>query len=453
MRVLLINPHYPMPPESLLLHPPLAYAYMASELKRRGHEVTCLDLPMRTNNVRAEANFIQSFAPGLVGVTCVTQSYCQALEILRFVKQLLPTVPTVIGGPHVTFTAEETLARHADIDYVMRFDADTAFADLVDALAEGGRSELGNVAGLVYRDANGGGRAIANAPPSVEMDLDVYPGPDRSIFDLNAYLEHDYETVLMTSRGCPSKCSFCSTTVMGRRYRHHGVVRVVDEFQQLREFGFTSFFIGDDTFPADARRTIELCDEIERRKLDVRWTCNMRILDAQTEVLDAMVRAGAYRVFTGIETVKKQSLRAIRKGTTLERIHQGVQRVKAAGLEIHTAYIVGVPGDTDDDLRATLDFIKEIQPTVATFNTIEVRPGTDMFIHPEKYGLIVPDRYWYETTDWMERPMCETADLSQDEIKQWVYRCYFEFCSGRFGQNDDLTLRKPTVDGLSELIQ
>lgn len=432
MHILLINPHYPMPIASVLLHPPLGFAYMATELKRRGHGVTVLDLPMRDNCIESEASFLLDCAPDLIGVTCVTQSYAQALEVVAFCKQVLPDVPTAVGGPHVTFTPQETLDRHPAVDFVLLHDCEYSLADMIDCLRGGRPEELVRVPGIAFR-SHETGRPIVTAVAAPVIDLDELPRPDRSIFDMRAYLEHDYETVVMASRGCPSRCAFCSTTRMGRRYRHHGIDAVLDEIETLVDFGFNSVFFGDDTFSGNPSYAIAFCDAVKRRGIEFEWTSNMRVADARVEVLDAMASAGAYRVFTGIETVKKEGLKLIQKGTTPKTIQKAVERVDAAGIELHAAFIIGVPGDTGGDIAETLNFIKAIEPTVATFNTMEVRPGTAMFNDPQRFGLTIPDPYWYEATRWMEMPTCHTNELGLAEIKTWVERCYHTFCSGHGG--------------------
>src|SRR5262249_41381635 len=154
------------------------------------------------------------------------------------------------------------------------------------------------------------------------------------------------------------------------------------------------------------------CSEVRRRGLQFDWTSNMRVADARPQVLDAIREAGGYRVFVGIETVKREALKLIQKGTTPDTIHRSVERIRAAGLELHSAYIVGVPGDTADDIENTLDFMRAVQPTVATFNTMEVRPGTGLHANPARYGVHLPDPYWYETTKWMDGPTCYTDQLS-----------------------------------------
>ncbi len=430
MKILFVNPHYPYDPYTLLLHPPLGYGYMASVLKPAGHAVYHADLPFHGNCVEALLPFLDSFQPDLVGITCVAQSYCQALEIARFVKAWCPTVPVVMGGPHVTFIPQEALERHAAIDYIVLFDGEEAMLALANALeAKATPAQLSKIPGLAFRDQ---GAIIMTPPRPAVMDLDVYPRPDRSLFEMDRYLAYDYETVVMTARGCPSRCTFCSTTQIGRRFRWHNVPHICDEVEEVLGMGFTSIFFGDDTFSGYSQRTIEFCEEVQRRGLSFHWTSNMRALDAKPQVLEAIPKAGGYRVFMGFESIQRQTLKMIKKGATPERLYHTAKLVKSFGIELHASFIIGAPGDTHESLTETLDFIRLVNPTVATFNVMEPRPGTDIYDHPEKYGLHIPDPYWYETNVWVDSPVCYTDTLSQEEIRSWVSRCYDEFCSPDF---------------------
>jgi len=431
MKVLFVNPHYPHDPYTLLLHPPLCYAYMAQHLKAAGHEVLHVDLPFLGNDPNTLAAFIDDFRPDLVGVTSVAQSYCQALELARLVKQTQHAPPVVFGGPHVTFIAGECLDRHPSVDYVLLFDAERSIVDLVEALASGGGAEhLRRVPGLCFRDIDGNRQTTAPTAPA--MDLDQLGRPDRSIFDLQPYLAYDYETVVMTARGCPSHCTFCSTTVAGRKARWNTPAHVCGELEEVTGYGFRSVFFGDDTFSGDPKRAIAICDEITARGIKLPWTSNMRAQDARPSVLDAMREAGAYRVFMGFESIQKTTLRLVKKGATPERMIEKAQLVKAAGLELHASFIVGAPGDTDETLAATLDYITLLNPTVATFNVMEPRPGTDVYHNPQRYGITIPDPYWYESSSWLDLPVCHNEDLNQEQIRDWVDRCYLEFCSPDF---------------------
>lgn len=431
MKVMFVNPHYPHDPYTLLLHPPLAYAYLARQLKAAGHDVIHVDLPFLGNDPNRLAAALDEHRPDLVGITSVAQSYCQALELARLVKQSRWAPPVVFGGPHVTFIAAECLRRHPAVDYVLLYDAEYSLVDLCTALATGADNDvLRRVPGLCFRDGDGTIGTTAPAPPL--MGLDDLGRPDRSIFDLAPYLEYDYETVVMTARGCPSRCTFCSTTVAGRKARWNGPSHVCDELEEVVEYGFRSVFFGDDTFSGDPQRTIAICDEIQARGLTIPWTSNMRAQDARPPVLQAMRAAGAYRVFMGFESIQKATLRLVKKGATPERMVEKAQLVRDAGLELHASFIVGAPGDTDETLAATMDYIRLLNPTVATFNVMEPRPGTDVYRNPERYGITIPDPYWYETDSWLGLPVCANEALDQHQIRDWVDRCYLEFCSGDF---------------------
>jgi radical SAM superfamily enzyme YgiQ (UPF0313 family) len=432
MKVLFVNPHYPHDPYTLLLHPPLCYGYMSRHLKAAGHDVLHVDLPFLGNDPFALATHIDEWRPDLVGITSVAQSYCQALELARITKQTTLAPPVVFGGPHVTFIPTECLRRHADVDYVLLYDAEESIVELCAAVSGGRVSSdvLRKVSGLCFRDPDGQITLTPPRPPL--MDLDILGQPDRSIFDLKRYLDHDYETVVMTARGCPSRCTFCSTTVSGRRARWNGPSHVCDELEEVIGYGFQSAFFGDDTFSGDPKRAIAICDEIRKRGIDIPWTSNMRAQDARPPVLEAMRAAGAYRVFMGFESIQKATLRLVKKGATPERMLEKAQLVKTAGLELHASFIVGAPGDTPETLAATLDYIRLLNPTVATFNVMEPRPGTDVFHRPERYGITMPDPYWYETSSWLDMPACHNESLTREEIRDWVDRCYLEFCSEGF---------------------
>jgi anaerobic magnesium-protoporphyrin IX monomethyl ester cyclase len=437
MRILFINPHYTHDPRTLLLHPPLAYGYMATALKAAGHEVLHADLPFEGNSPASLGKRLDDLHPDLVGVTSVAQSYFHALELARTVREWNPTVPVVFGGPHVSFIAKECLQRHKEVDYVLLYDSEESLVELCAALSAGGeRQQLSKVPGVAFRN----GEAIRMTPPSPPaMDLDRYGLPDRSIFDMGEYLAYDYETVVMTARGCPSRCTFCSTTIAGRTARWNSPEHVVDEMEFVNDLGFSSIFFGDDTFSGNPRRAIAICDEIRRRRLQIPWTSNMRAQDARPQVMEAMVAAGAYRVFVGFESIQEQVLRLVKKGTSPTRLYKTARRIMAAGLDLHASFIIGAPGDTPETLAATLDFIRLINPTVATFNVMEPRPGTDVFANPGRYGITIPDRYWYETTSWLTLPVSHNEAMSQEEIRDWVSRCYDEFCGADFRSPEELT--------------
>jgi len=446
MKVLFVNPHYPIDPKTLLLHPPLCYGYLSNCLKKRGHEVVHVDLPFIGNKAESVLEVLSAFKPDMLGITCVAQSYCQALEIAKLTKERSPQTAICLGGPHVSFIPEECLKRHPYIDYIILFDGELSFCELLDALnSKKPKLGLNTVAGLAWRS---NGSIIINTPSLPSGSLDNFT-PDRSIFDMKAYHKHDYETVIMTARGCPGHCAFCSTSKAGRRYRPHGIDYVMQQIHEVLDLGFSSVFFGDDTFVANKIRVLKICEEITKQGLDFKWTCNMRAVDATPDVLDGMRRAGAYRVFVGFETIQPNALEIVGKGVNANVLYNSARMIKASGLELHTSFIIGAPGDTNESLEATMDFIRLINPTLATFNVIEPRPGTDLYHNPSKYGVHLINPYWYESNEWIQSPVCYTDNLTTEQIRLWVDRAYREFCSLDFRSQENLQGMNETIKHLS----
>ncbi|MDQ1295239.1 MAG: anaerobic magnesium-protoporphyrin monomethyl ester cyclase [Actinomycetota bacterium] len=427
MKILLVNPHLPADPSTFLLHPPLGHGYLASRLRRAGHDVAHVDLPLTGNDPSVLVGVLDGFAADVVGVTSVAQSYAAALQVAAVAKQVRPDCWVVLGGPHVSFLPRECLRRHGCVDFVVTFDAETSFVDLCTALAAHvPTGHLTEVDGLAFRADDT--TIVVTPAASPTRNLDALGHPDRTIFDMGAYLRRDYETVVMGARGCPGRCAFCSSNLAGRTYRWHSARHIADEVAQVLDLGFTSVFFGDDTFAGNSRRLDDFCNEIARRGIDVPWTCNIRAQDARPQLLDRMRAAGAYRVFVGFESIQADTLRLMRKGSSPGQMAEQASLIRRAGLELHASFIVGAPGDTHESLRETLDFVRVLDPTIATFNTMEPRPGTDVHANPGRYGICVPDPFWYETTAWLDGPVCSTQHLTAHEIKDWVARCYTAFC-------------------------
>jgi radical SAM superfamily enzyme YgiQ (UPF0313 family) len=429
MKVLFVNPFYPFDPFTVLLHPPLAYGYLANQLKFN-HDVIFADIPFEGNSVESLKPYL-IYRPDVIGITCVAKSYKPALECAEYIKKNLPESKVVLGGPHVSFIPQEVLARHAQVDFVILFDGEFSFIELLEAIENGNQlNSLRKISGLAFKND----KKIFVIPPShPERNPDIFGIPDRTIFNMKRYLAHDYETVILGARGCPSKCTFCSSTQAGRKFRTHSVKHLCDEIEQVLTLGFKSIFFGDDTFSGNKQRTFEFCAEIKRRNLIFPWTSNMRQIDAcDTKLIEAMKEAGAYRVFMGFESINKTTLRDFKKGTNALKLYETAKLLKSIGIEIHSSFIIGAPGDNPYSIEATIDYIRLVNPTIATFNTMEARPGTDVYNNPGKYGIIIPDKYWYETLDWLYTGTCYTKDLSQDEIRYYVNKCYSEFCSYNF---------------------
>ena len=403
-RVLLINPFYPIDETP---SPPLGLAFLAGALEAAGCEVQILDLVVEAYHPERMQQILDTFQPDLVGATAVTMTFDHAVGVLTGIKALAPDRVTVMGGPHVTFWAEETLKRYPAVDIVVRGEGEGTLVALARALAAG--SDWSHLPGIVFRR---GARIIDNGWPALETDLDRLAPPARHRLPLGRYRALHMPISMTTSRGCPHGCIFCvGRKMVGARVRYRDPVKVVDELTDLAAYGFHQINLADDLFTASAGHCLAVCDEILKRGLDVRWTSFARVDTVSTEVLKRMRQAGCQAVSFGIETGDPQIMKTIRKGITLEQVVAAVQMCHEAGLMPHGSFILGLPGETPETIERTLAFGRRLEAMGVSygFHLLAPFPGTRVRDRAGEYGIRIL------TDDWREyhanRAIVETATV------------------------------------------
>jgi radical SAM superfamily enzyme YgiQ (UPF0313 family) len=419
MRVLLINPFYPI---SETPSPPLGLAYLAAALQAAGAEVRVLDLVVYPYSEALLAHVLEEFQPGLVGLTAVTMNVDRALALAGDVKRLAPEITTVMGGPHVTFSARETLETCSALDAVVLGEGEQTLVELCQTL-ESGKS-LDAVKGIAFRSEQG----VRFAPRrSLIRDLDGLPMPARHLLPLGRYRALGMPISMTTSRGCPHACIFCvGRRMVGARVRFHSPARVVDEMEQLARLRFHQINLADDLFTADHRRCAAVCDEILRRGLQTPWTSFARVDTVSEDLLRRMKAAGCTAVSFGIESANTGILKTIRKGITLDQVVAAIDMCTRAGVTPCASFILGLPGETPDTLRETLDFGKRLgdEGLIYGFHFLAPFPGTGVRERAAELGLRIL------TSDWSDyhanRAVAETATVSRrmlDEIAvEWEDR-------------------------------
>jgi len=231
MRVLLINPYYPI---SETPSPPLGLAYLASALTEAGDEVKILDLVVFPYSRAMLKTVLEKFKPQLAGLTAVTMTFDSAMAVTRDIKDLNPDIPTVMGGPHVTFRARETLSEHGELDVLVLGEGEQTIVDLCRTMDAG--RDLNTVDGIVFRKDF---EICTTASRDSIADLDELPDPARDLLPLGRYRALGMPISLTTSRGCPFKCIFCvGRKMVGARVRYRSPVKVVDEMEYLNSLNF-----------------------------------------------------------------------------------------------------------------------------------------------------------------------------------------------------------------------
>ena len=402
--VLLVNPFYPIDETP---SPPLGLAFLAGALEAAGCEVRILDLVVEAYHPERLQQVLDDFQPRLVGATAVTMTFDHAVGVLADIKALAPDMPTVMGGPHVTFWAEETLNRYPAVDIVARGEGETTIVSLALALKE--EKDWSDLPGVVFRR---GGVVIDNGWPALQADLDTLAAPARHLLPLGRYRALHMPISMTTSRGCPHGCIFCvGRKMVGARVRYRDPARVVDELADIAGYGFHQVNLADDLFTASAGHCLAVCDEILRRGLAVRWTSFARVDTVSTEVLKRMRQAGCQAVSFGIESGDPGILKTIRKGITLAQVEAAVAMCHEAGLMPHGSFILGLPGETPETIERTLAFGRRLEAMGVSygFHLLAPFPGTRVRDRAAEYGLKIL------TDDWRQyhanRAIVETATV------------------------------------------
>jgi anaerobic magnesium-protoporphyrin IX monomethyl ester cyclase len=418
VRVLLVNP----PSPERLGSPLLGLQYVAASLLEAGAEVRVIDAAARCFGQDAAGRILreaESFRPEIVGMSLFTRWVWHAY---RLAEELAGRGPwtLVAGGAHATVRPEETLRKGFDV--ALRGEAETGIVRLA-AVIEG-RDAVEEVPGAVFRRPDGSLGYGPCARLADDLDALAQPHLAQSLFDPSWYGDPAAPATpggILTSRGCPARCTFCANYVTGRSFRYRraeGVVREILVWN--REYGVTFFPFWDDALSVNPRRLRELCSEFERRlDFPFGFSAITRANMVTPELLAAMKRAGLLHVNFGVESGDDATLAAIRKGIRTDQVVRALEWAKDLGLSTACNFMLGFPGESVEALSRTLRFMERIAPLTDTFSTLGVVvpfPGTPIYEeHHEEYGF----------TDWWLRP--EYARYSPApplEDREAFYRYY-----------------------------
>lgn len=398
MKILLVNPYVEQMHRELdyvdNFRPPLGLGYVAASAERAGHEVEILDALVVGIKEDRFRQILAERRPDLVGISTYSPTRYECFRHARMVKDVLgPDCPVVTGGPHVSAVPDDTLREVPEVDYVVRGEGEDTFPELLAALEAGG--DTSQIASLSSRQ-NG---EIWNAPdrPNIAV-LDSLPFPGRHLLPIKRYRTRMPSTqrrctTLLTSRGCPARCTFCTRDWLSRDTRFHSAERIVAELEELIErYGFRSFIFQDDTFTLNRRRIFSLCEEIRRRKWKISWLATTRVDCVSLDLLKEMKASGCKVVTFGVESVNAETLKWLRKGFTYEKAKRGIQWAKEAGLIVRCSYLLGIGHETEDDVRHSIQMARQLNVHRMKANVgLSVYPGTPLYQMAIDAGVLSAD--------------------------------------------------------------
>lgn len=410
MKVLLINPFYPFSESPT---PPFGLMSLGAYLEEHGIDVKIEDyilLPFTAERVR---RVLEDYRPDVVGATGVTMNINTALKCVKAYKEENPDLITVMGGPHVTFDADNILNDNHFVDYVVRGEGEVTFLEMLEKFDS--KSSVKDVLGISYRD---GGAVVHNERRPFIEDINILPYPARHLVQLSKYKALGIPLNMITSRGCPFKCIFCvGSKMVGQKVRYLDVKRVVDEFEMLSKMGFYQINVVDDLFTANKKRCMAICDEIIARGIKHTWNGFARVDTVNRELLEKMKEAGCNALCFGVESGNQEILDIIKKKITLQKVRDAVDLCFEVGMEPMCSFIMGLPGETRETVQKSLEFGRSLCKNYG-FHILAPFPGTEVREKADEYGLKIL------TDDWdrydANQSVTETAGIPHKEIDEIV---------------------------------
>lgn len=401
----------------------LGLAYLASSLREAGHTVAVFDLNNRPRPAEAVAAEACAFAPDYIGFSVKSATLASAVLLHRCLQEACPSATFLYGGPHVTLAAESLLDEVPGA-YLFRGEAEYALPAFVTRHHAGERI-LGDLPGLLYRDAEG---QVQGSPPQAISDLDALPWPDFSVFDVS---DAPFDYPLLTSRGCPYHCTYCSVPLIsGSRWRPRSAESVLDELEHVvGTLKKTSVVIVDDNFTLHRGRVEALCRGILERGIRFTWSCanGIRADRLWPEVARAMVEAGCREVAFGMESWDEDVFAALSKGESRQDVRRGIETAQAAGLKVTGFFMIGLPGATyRKDLR-TLAFARRLKLDNYYFGLTVPYPGTELWRWAQAHArFLIPWQNTYHISEVFREgpdrvklePVFETADYPAEQRRR-----------------------------------
>ncbi|WP_243373009.1 radical SAM protein [Geotalea sp. SG265] len=369
---------------------PVGLGYLHAVLKVRGYDATIANFS-RLSWKETEAT-VTRLRPKVLGISQFTHNRFEALKLAALAKKLDSGTFVVFGGPHATHQSRELLERHQDVDAVVLGEGEETFCELVTTL-EGEVRDLSEVRGIAFRSAQGIIETAAR-PPIADLDSLPFPAAqmDRACVGVDLHRQLEF---LITSRGCPAACLFCSSPLFwGKSLRLRSPRNMVDEIKLIRDrFGLIYFSIRDDTFTADRKRVLEFCRIIRQEKVYILWNCQSRVTAVDGEMLLEMKRAGCECIQFGVESGSPRILKALGKGIGTDQVKKAAALVRKAGMNLSIYLITGVSGETDGDTYATIGLVEAIQAHDGQVSPLAYYPGTEIFNKGVADGSIAGDSF------------------------------------------------------------
>jgi radical SAM superfamily enzyme YgiQ (UPF0313 family) len=413
---------------------PLGLVYLAAAVREANHNVSIVDAEISNLDILKASEKILEKDPDLVGFTAVTISVDNAAAVAKELKKIRPEIITIIGGHHLTTAPEETFKLFPFFDIGVIGEGERTLVELAAILEQNGfdNTKLRNVPGLIFNDESMNSFVITE-PRKRIINLDILPKPAFDLLENLTLYSPPAHTVkqfpacnLVTSRGCPGQCTFCTRSVYGNILSSHSASYMFDLVKWLYEkYGIREIQFRDDNFTVFKPRLFEFCKILKESKIDLVWTALARVDMVEPEMLKAMKSAGCWQIWYGVESANDKILRVIKKNTTKEQIRKAINWSKEAGIGIGAFFIMGHPGETKETIQETINFALSLP--IDEFHCTFMTPmhGAEIYRNWSQFGTF--NNNWKKLSNW--QPVFIPFGLTQGDLekysKQFFRRFYF----------------------------
>lgn len=367
-----------------VIRPPMDLMMMASSLGAVDVICKIKDYPVEGGDWKAFKNDFLDFNPELLIISTTTPTLKHDLLSCAIAKEINPQVLTIAKGAHFLTHNYEAMEEFSDLDIIIRGENELVIREIIT------NDGLDMVKGITYRD---NGRIKRNEDRFFLENLDELPVPARHLLKNELYTRPDTGepmAIIETSRGCPGSCIFCLVgQVAGKKIRNRSVGVIVDEIQDcVTRYNICNFHFKSDTFTWNKNWVLELCKEIIKRKLKIKWICNSRVDTLDRERILWMEKAGCWAIGLGIESGNQEILNKIKKAITLDQSREAVRLCKEFGIKSYAYFVVGFPWDNEKTINDSIQFAIELNPDFVDFFLPFPFPGTELQRVAREYNLI-----------------------------------------------------------------
>lgn len=375
---------------------PLGIAYLGAVLEKEGYKVRAFDYFSNTlkETVPIVKNIIEKEKPEVIGISSITMNRTSSFILTKMIKKLFPNIKVILGGVHPSIMYKQIL-ENFPVDFIVCGEAEKTIIPLIKAIEYKKKlSYFKKLEGIAFLY---NGKVIKTNNRCYIQNLDELPFPKHTYFRERILISK--KAYMMTSRGCPFGCAFCSTSAYwGKMWRGRSPNNIIKEIKGLlKEFpDLKEIFFADDEFTLNQRRVIELCKKMIKKNINLKWDCSTRVSSVSKELAYWMKKAGCIHVSLGVESGSPKIIESIHKKITNKQVEEALQIFYDAGIRTSIYLITGLPGENSKTVKETIQLLKRVAKTKPEFKKpalLQIYPYTEIYELAKKQGII-NDRYW-----------------------------------------------------------